>query len=324
MTVLAFIIGVVVLALTVSGYQSSADHHIPLWVLVMSAVVISLGTYSGGWRIMRTLGRGIIHLDPPQGFAAELLRRAHAGAQDATDPCASITQTQDADGTAVITALATGLQPYQTLTMAVGFAPDTFTLFDTGYFASPFGWVQALAGLGAVGAGVVAVRARRRQLADEPGRPTIIAEYEPPRAIDALESAVLLGHATKAIPAEVLEQAVAGSIRIIEGKKGMWGKAKLTAELVDASRADGDGRMLLDGLFPKGVPGEQYTFGTQDTRLSKVAQGILAAAATELQTRGLRRPVPAAVRVWPSAARSCCSTTRRGCAVRPAGSTSSR
>ena len=64
--------GVVVLALTVSGYQSSDDQHIPLWVLVMSAVVISLGTYSGGWRIMRTLGRGIIHLDPPQGFAAEV------------------------------------------------------------------------------------------------------------------------------------------------------------------------------------------------------------------------------------------------------------
>ena len=43
----------------------------PLWVLLMSAVVISLGTYAGGWRIMRTLGRRIIHLDPPQGFAAE-------------------------------------------------------------------------------------------------------------------------------------------------------------------------------------------------------------------------------------------------------------
>ena len=64
--------GVVVLALTVAGYQSGDDHHIPMWVLVMSAVVISLGTYAGGWRIMRTLGRGIIHLDPPQGFAAEV------------------------------------------------------------------------------------------------------------------------------------------------------------------------------------------------------------------------------------------------------------
>ncbi|HEU4332069.1 MAG TPA: anion permease, partial [Lapillicoccus sp.] len=61
--------GVVVLALNVAGVHSGPS--IPLWVLVMSAVVISLGTYAGGWRIMRTLGRRIIHLDPPQGFAAE-------------------------------------------------------------------------------------------------------------------------------------------------------------------------------------------------------------------------------------------------------------
>jgi PiT family inorganic phosphate transporter len=61
--------GVVVLALNVAGAHSGPS--IPLWVLVLSAVVISLGTYAGGWRIMRTLGRRIIHLDPPQGFAAE-------------------------------------------------------------------------------------------------------------------------------------------------------------------------------------------------------------------------------------------------------------
>jgi PiT family inorganic phosphate transporter len=61
--------GVVVLALTVAGVHSGPS--IPVWVLVMSAVVISFGTYAGGWRIMRTLGRRIIHLDPPQGFAAE-------------------------------------------------------------------------------------------------------------------------------------------------------------------------------------------------------------------------------------------------------------
>ncbi len=61
--------GVVVLALTVGGYHDS--DRVPLWVLILSAVVISLGTYAGGWRIMRTLGRRIIHLDPPQGFAAE-------------------------------------------------------------------------------------------------------------------------------------------------------------------------------------------------------------------------------------------------------------
>jgi inorganic phosphate transporter, PiT family len=61
--------GVVVLALNVGGYHKGDS--VPMWVLVLTAVVISLGTYSGGWRIMRTLGRRIIHLDPPHGFAAE-------------------------------------------------------------------------------------------------------------------------------------------------------------------------------------------------------------------------------------------------------------
>jgi PiT family inorganic phosphate transporter len=61
--------GVVVLALNISGHHEGDS--VPLWVLVLSAVVISAGTYAGGWRIMRTLGRRIIHLDPPQGFASE-------------------------------------------------------------------------------------------------------------------------------------------------------------------------------------------------------------------------------------------------------------
>jgi len=62
--------GVMFLALLAGGYVA-ADDGIPLWVKVGAAAAISLGTYSGGWRIMRTLGRRIIHLDPARGFAAE-------------------------------------------------------------------------------------------------------------------------------------------------------------------------------------------------------------------------------------------------------------
>jgi PiT family inorganic phosphate transporter len=61
--------GVIVLALVTYGSQT--DFDVPLWVKVAAAGAISLGTYSGGWRIMRTLGRRIIELDPPRGFAAE-------------------------------------------------------------------------------------------------------------------------------------------------------------------------------------------------------------------------------------------------------------
>ena len=62
--------GIVVMALVIADVQDSGD-PIPVWVKIVCAVMLSLGTYAGGWRIMRTLGRKIIELDPPQGFAAE-------------------------------------------------------------------------------------------------------------------------------------------------------------------------------------------------------------------------------------------------------------
>jgi PiT family inorganic phosphate transporter len=62
-------VGIVLLGLTVGGYQGATHHQ--WWVDVLTALVLALGTYSGGWRIIRTLGRKVIHLDPPQGFAAE-------------------------------------------------------------------------------------------------------------------------------------------------------------------------------------------------------------------------------------------------------------
>ena len=62
--------GVIFLSLLVGGYVSAGD-PLPLWVVFSAAGAISVGTYAGGWRIMRTLGRRIIHLDPARGFASE-------------------------------------------------------------------------------------------------------------------------------------------------------------------------------------------------------------------------------------------------------------
>jgi inorganic phosphate transporter, PiT family len=68
-------IGIIVLALYVGGYQDSPQ-TIPEWAFWSSATVLALGTYAGGWRIIRTLGRRIIHLGPPEGFAAETVASA--------------------------------------------------------------------------------------------------------------------------------------------------------------------------------------------------------------------------------------------------------
>ena len=63
-------IGVVVLALYIGGFQEDPS-FIPEWTIWASAAVLAAGTYAGGWRIIRTLGRKIIDLRPPEGFAAE-------------------------------------------------------------------------------------------------------------------------------------------------------------------------------------------------------------------------------------------------------------
>jgi len=68
--------GVIFLALGVAYPLKYNGDTLPIWVVLLAASAISLGTYSGGWRVMRTLGRRIIHLDPARGFSAEAVGAA--------------------------------------------------------------------------------------------------------------------------------------------------------------------------------------------------------------------------------------------------------
>ena len=63
--------GVIVIALTAGGYHTSTNSDIPMWVILGAASAISLGTLSGGMRIMKTLGSKIVDLDPSRGLVAE-------------------------------------------------------------------------------------------------------------------------------------------------------------------------------------------------------------------------------------------------------------
>jgi len=62
--------GVITLALIANG-SLSEDAGVPFWVVVSAATAIALGTYMGGWRIIRTMGTRIIKMDPAQGFTAQ-------------------------------------------------------------------------------------------------------------------------------------------------------------------------------------------------------------------------------------------------------------
>jgi PiT family inorganic phosphate transporter len=76
--------GVITLALVAYGSWTDLD-AIPVWVKWACALTIAAGTYLGGWRIIRTLGKGLIEISSPQGMAAEtasaaiILSSSHLG-----------------------------------------------------------------------------------------------------------------------------------------------------------------------------------------------------------------------------------------------------
>ena len=63
--------GVIFLALISYGAASKTDTMPPFWVILSCALAIALGTYLGGWRVIRTLGKGLVEIKSPQGMAAE-------------------------------------------------------------------------------------------------------------------------------------------------------------------------------------------------------------------------------------------------------------
>ena len=63
--------GVIVLALIASGHLSGSNFEVPFWVVASAATAIALGTYTGGWRIIRTMGTRIHKMDAAQGFSAQ-------------------------------------------------------------------------------------------------------------------------------------------------------------------------------------------------------------------------------------------------------------
>ena len=64
--------GIIALALIVSGHLSEDFTRPPTWVIVSSALAMAIGTYVGGWRIIRTMGKGLVEIEPPQGMSADM------------------------------------------------------------------------------------------------------------------------------------------------------------------------------------------------------------------------------------------------------------
>ncbi|TDX77465.1 putative membrane protein DUF2207 [Rathayibacter sp. PhB151] len=224
--------------------------------------------------------------------AATGTESCYRGAAGSTDGC-SIGR----DG-AVVTASGTDLAAYENVTVAVGFAPGTFTPRDDGYFASGWAWVQLASMLVLLGVLVAAIRRRATVLRDAPGRPTVIAEYEPP-AQGLFLSAALRGRSSRAPAAALLDAAVRGLVRVEEKDSGR--KPGFLLRVLDpataAPRRAGRPRVVppVDREFfdiafgPSPAPGAVRDLSGKDKEFGKAVSSFQTVMSAQVVEEGLRR-----------------------------------
>ncbi|QWT24760.1 DUF2207 domain-containing protein [Subtercola sp. PAMC28395] len=223
----------------------------------------------------------------------------YVGAQGSSQTCdisaaADSTTNPAVDGTA-FQASASNLGAGENLTVAIGFAPTTFTLRDNSFFASGAAIAELIFALLAVLVAVGAIILRLTVLRDAPGRPTIIAEYTVPKGVN-LPMASVVSKTTKRAPAaSFVSLAVRHNIQIVEQEKessGLFGGSGKTywlrlasVEGLDATELD-----LARLLF-----GDELQIGAwkqiekQDTALSKGIYGLMQSTRKGAITEGYIR-----------------------------------
>ncbi|NLA66261.1 MAG: DUF2207 domain-containing protein, partial [Leucobacter sp.] len=155
-----------------------------------------------------------VHL--ADGVSAGLTAHMSAvqGTKNTTRPAAI---TASADGRSIAVESAGSLAPHQTLTFAIGFERGTFAERDDGFFAAPAPTISAVAALVSAGSVVWAALVRRRHLRDAPGRGIIVPQYEPLEGVSVLTAAHVLGdHSGRAVPAQIIDLAVRGHVRLLD------------------------------------------------------------------------------------------------------------
>lgn len=237
------------------------------------------------WDVQVELAGGLA--DAATGAAS-----CYRGVSGATDGC---TIGRDGD---VVSASGESLAAGENVTVAVGFAPGTFTPRDDRYLASGWAWLQLGGVLLAVVALIAVARRRATVLRDAPGRGTVIAQYDPPAAAILL-SAALRGKAPKGPTAVFLDAAVRGLVRIEEvpgrGSTPGFALRVLDPATVPVRRAGRprpmpvDDQRVLDAAFgPSPAPGTVRDLSGKDKAFGKKISSLLLGSSKRLTEEGLR------------------------------------
>lgn len=136
---------------------------------------------------------------------------------------------------------------------------------------------------------------RATRLRDAVGRGVIIPEYLPPRGIPLLLSSVIGGRTAKATPAQILDLAVSGKLRVLEVEgSGFSRKPAYALEYVTDDGADADETEFLHAIFGfELTPGERRTLKRPDQRAVQRITTLMKRVRTDATAEGYRRRLPA-------------------------------
>ncbi|MFD6054983.1 DUF2207 domain-containing protein [Agromyces sp. NPDC060279] len=216
------------------------------------------------------------------GFTGE--GACYQGPSGSATPCTAL---ELGETGAVATAEALG--PYQNLTVALAFEPDTFVPRDDAFTSSPAALAGAGGALLALGAAGAAVVARATRWRDHPGRGTIIAQYEPPPGLSVMEAAELVGQPGKGVTATILQLAVQHRLRVVE-----LAPKRFAVEYGGGEGPDADADRVLRELF---ATSGRRELKQQDTALGKKLLALRSAVRSRVVTEGLRRTPPVGPRL---------------------------
>lgn len=224
----------------------------------------------------------------------------YRGAQNSTDRC-DISREVEAGGEVAYSAASSDLGPGENVTISVGFSRGTFVPGEVvrtpeeqfSVDAAPALSVLSIGTLGASAAALGAAAFSRRRNRDAPGRGIIVVEYTPPTDTDVLEGAHLVRRTGAAIPAAVLDAAVAGHLRVVEDPAA---DDALALEYVSGAGATPLRAGVLGAIFgDTPMPGQRVALDSPGSDAGDRLRDLLPVAAAEVRRRGwMQRPARSA------------------------------
>ncbi|MDF2443745.1 MAG: hypothetical protein JWR01_1948 [Subtercola sp.] len=227
----------------------------------------------------------------PAGLTSSLngSTACYFGPEGSTNRC-DLTSAPEAGGGTDFTTQPQQLAALENVSVVLGFTPGTFTARDSSFFASGAAIASLLLTIVAVLLAVLAIVNRVTRLRDAPGRPTIIAEYTPPRGVNLLLASVIAKHPQRGPAAAFVDLAVRRNIQIVEQPPEGRGSSVYWLRFVTAAGLDPAELALAKELFGDPlVSGAWKQLEKRDTSLARGISGLMASARKGTVTDGYVR-----------------------------------